>query len=180
MSYVGAVLSSIGGDCQQLSQVLRVTTAHESASITLHLTAHQRKRPRHRPGRRNQPWAPNSPDEAIPSHPLPTMGGGINADYNPYHVGATKQSGSSLNHVIDFSSSSDDIAFSLPPTLHHQGSQFNLLGGGGGGFTDSFRNKGVLIPLCKCSQWKHYPCRVCWRHSPQAPNLQESPFGHQH
>ena len=43
----------------------------------------------------------------------------INANYNPYQVGACKQSGSSFAYVIDFSSS-DDITFSLPPTLHHR------------------------------------------------------------
>jgi len=75
MSYVGAILSTIGGDCQLLSQVLQSTTANESAAITLHQTACRRKRPRRRPGRRNVPQAPNPADEAIPSHPLPMMGG---------------------------------------------------------------------------------------------------------
>ena len=75
MSYVGAILSTLGGDCQPSSQVLQSTTANESAAITLHPTARRRKRPRRRPGRRNRPRAPNRPNEAIPSHPLPTMGG---------------------------------------------------------------------------------------------------------
>ena len=75
MSYVGAILSTIGGGCQPSSQVLQSTTANESAAIALHQTARRRKRPRRRPGRRNVPRAPNPADEAIPSHPLPTMGG---------------------------------------------------------------------------------------------------------
>jgi hypothetical protein len=37
--------------------------------------ARQRKQPRCRPGHRNVPRAPNPADEAIPSHPLPKMGG---------------------------------------------------------------------------------------------------------
>ena len=75
MSYVGAKLSTLGGDCQPSSHVLQSTTANESAAIMLHQTARRRKWPRRRPGRRNGPWAPNRPHEAIPSHPLPTMGG---------------------------------------------------------------------------------------------------------
>ena len=75
MSYVGAILSTLGGDCQPSSQVLQSTTANESAAIALHQTACQRKQPRCRPSRCNVPRAPNPADEAIPSHPLPTMGG---------------------------------------------------------------------------------------------------------
>ena len=75
MSYVGVVLSTIRGGCQPLLQVLQATTAHKSAAVTLHWTACRHKRPRHRPGHCNAPWAPNPPDEAIPSHPQPTMGG---------------------------------------------------------------------------------------------------------
>jgi hypothetical protein len=70
MFHVGAVLSMIGGDCQPSSQDLQAITAHKSAAITLHWTARRCKRPRRCPGRRNGPWAPNPPDEAIPSHPL--------------------------------------------------------------------------------------------------------------
>jgi hypothetical protein len=55
--------------------VLKATTAHESAAVTLHWTACRHKRPHRRPGRRNVPRAPNPPDEAIPSHPLPMTGG---------------------------------------------------------------------------------------------------------
>ncbi len=39
MSYVGAVLSMIGGDCQPLLQDLQTTMDHESATIMLHWTA---------------------------------------------------------------------------------------------------------------------------------------------
>jgi hypothetical protein len=55
--------------------VLQSTTANESAAIALRQTARRRKRPRRRPGRRNVPRAPNPADEAIPFHPLQTMGG---------------------------------------------------------------------------------------------------------
>ena len=39
MSYVGATLSTLGGDCQPSSQVIQLTTANESAAIALHQTA---------------------------------------------------------------------------------------------------------------------------------------------
>ena len=74
-SSLGAVLSPKGGDCQPSLQVLQATTAHESAAVLLHQTACRHKRPRCRPGCCNVPRAPNPPDEAIPSHPQPTMGG---------------------------------------------------------------------------------------------------------
>jgi hypothetical protein len=75
MSYVGVVLSTIGGDCQPSSQDLQATLAHESAVITLNWTACQRKRCCRRPGHHSGPRVPNPPDEAIPSHPQPTMEG---------------------------------------------------------------------------------------------------------
>jgi hypothetical protein len=74
-SYMSALLSTLGGDCQPLSHILQLTTANVSAAITLQQTARRRKRPRRRPGRRNGPRAPNSPNEANPSQPVPTMGG---------------------------------------------------------------------------------------------------------
>ena len=48
----------------------QLTTANESAAITLHQTAHQLKRPCLRPGCYNVPRSPNPADEAIPSHPV--------------------------------------------------------------------------------------------------------------
>jgi hypothetical protein len=75
LSYVGAILSTIGGDCQPSLQVLQSTTANKSSAITPHQTAHRHKRPHRRPGYRNVPRAPNPADAAIPSHPLPSMGG---------------------------------------------------------------------------------------------------------
>ncbi len=75
MSCVGVLLSPRGGDCEPSSTVLQSTPATDSAAIALQQMARRRKRPRRHPGRRNRPRAPSPPDEAIPSHPLPTMGG---------------------------------------------------------------------------------------------------------
>ena len=124
MSYVGALLSLRGGDCEPSPTVLQSTPATASAAFALHQVACRRKRPRCRPGRRNVPRAPNPPDEAIPSHPLPMMGG--------TSMPTTTHTKSARANVWDPRSpiSSDDITFSLPPTLHHQRWHFILLGGG--------------------------------------------------
>jgi len=74
-SSLGVVIPPNGGDCKLSSHVPQATTAQESAAIMTHRTARRRKRPRRRPRHRNVPRAPNPADEAIPSHPLPTMGG---------------------------------------------------------------------------------------------------------
>jgi hypothetical protein len=68
-------LQLIGRDCQPSSQDLQATTAHGSAAIMLDQMACRCKRPCCCPGRRIGPWAPHPPDEAIPSHPQPTLGG---------------------------------------------------------------------------------------------------------
>ncbi len=75
LSYLGALLSTRGGDCTPSSTVIQSPPATDSAAIVLHQMACRRKRPRCRPGCRNVPRAPNPPDEATPSHPQPTMGG---------------------------------------------------------------------------------------------------------
>jgi hypothetical protein len=104
MSYVGLVLSTIGGDCQPLWQVLQVTTAHESAA---HRTACQRKQPCCRPGRHNVHWVPNLLDETIPSHPQSTMWWTSTPTMSDLTLAGAKQPGSLF------------VSISLPPTLHH-------------------------------------------------------------
>jgi hypothetical protein len=50
MSYVGALLSPRGGDCEPSPTVLQSTPATNLAAIALHQMARQRKQPRCRPG----------------------------------------------------------------------------------------------------------------------------------
>ena len=123
----------------------------------------QRKRPHHCPGCCNQPRAPNLPDEAIPSHPLPTMGGPSTPTTN------TKSARANDRDPRLPKSSASPPPMTLPfPSLQ----PFSIEGGNStysrGGFTDSFRDKGVLLPSRKCQQGKHQSCRVCRRHGPQA------------
>ena len=146
MSYVGAILSTIGGDCQPLSQVLQSTTANESAAIALHQTACRCKRPRRRPGRRNVPRAPNPADEAIPSHPLPTMGG----TSTPSTTHTKSARANNRDPRLPMSSASPPPMTFPSPTLQ----PFTIEGGtstySGGGFNDSFCDNGVILPPRKC------------------------------
>jgi hypothetical protein len=146
MSYVGALLSTLGGDCQPSLQVLQPTMAIESAAIALHQTARQCKRPCQRPGCRNVHRAPNPVDEAIPSHPLPTMGG-ISMLTSTHNKSACANDHDSRLPM----SSASHPSMTLPsPTLQ----PFTIEGGtstySGGGINDSFRNNGVILPPRKC------------------------------
>ena len=171
MSYVGALLSPRGGDCEPSSTVLQSTPATASAAIELHQMARRRKRPRRRPGRRNVPRAPNPPDEAIPYHPLPMTGGTSMP---------TSARANDRDHRSNMSSPSL-LPMTLPSPSHQP---FTIEGGNstysGGGFNDSFRDNGVILPPRKCPRRKYRPRRVCRRHSPRAPNSQESRRGRRH
>ena len=162
MSYVGALLSPREGDCEPSSTVLQSTLATESDAITLHQTARQRKRPRCRPGRRNRPRAPNPPTEAIPSHPLPMMGGAS----MPTMTHLTSAQANNRDHRSNMSSPSLPL-MTLPSPSHQP---FTIEGVNspysGGGFTDSFHDKGKTLPPRQCSRQKHHPRRVCRRHGP--------------
>jgi hypothetical protein len=171
MSYVGALLSPRGGDCEPSSTVLQSTPATDSAAIALHQMARRRKRPRRRPGRRNVPRAPNPPDEATPSHPRPTMGGTTTP--TPTLPSARVND---RDHRSNMSSPSL-LPMTLPSPSHQP---FTIEGGNstysGGGFNDSFRDNGASLPPRKCPRRKYRPRRVCRRHSPRAPN----PLDHLH
>ena len=166
-------MSTLGGDCQPLSQVLQPTTANESAAIALHQMARRRKRPYPRPGRRNVPRAPNPVDVAIPSHPLPTLGG-ISTLTSTHTKSACAND---WDPRLPMSSASHPSMTLPSPTLQ----PFTIEGGtstySGGGINDSFRDNGVILPPQKCPRRKYRPRRVFRRHSPRAPNSQESHHG---
>ncbi len=156
----------IGGDCQPSSHVLQETTAQESAAIMLHRTACRRKRPRHRHSRRNVPRAPNPADEAIPSNPLPTMGGMS----MPTTTHTTSVRANDRDRCSPMSSTSPPPMTLPSPSLQ----PFTIEGDTStyprGGFNDSFCDYGVILPPRKCPQRKYRPRRVGRRHGPRAPN----------
>ena len=141
----------------------------------LHQTARRRKRPRRRPGRCNGPRAPNRPNEAIPSHPLPTMGG---------------MSPPTTTHPMSAHANDRDhrsiMSSPVPPMTLPSPSPcpFTVEGGTStssvGGFIDSFRVTDLLLPPRKSSRRTHRPRRVCRRHGPRAPNLRAFPCGRRH
>jgi len=161
-SYLGVVLSPKGGDCKPSLHVLQATMAQESAAIMLHRMARQRKRPCCRPGRRNVYRAPNPADEAIPSHLLPMMG----------ETSMPKTTDTKLGRANDRDPRLPMSSTSPPPmTLPSPSLQpFTIEGDtstySGGGFNDSFRDNGIILPPRKCPQQKHHPRRVCQCHSP--------------
>jgi len=165
MSYVGALLSPRGGDCEPSSTVLQSTPAPTSAAIELHQMARRRKRPRRRHGRRNVPRAPNPPDEATPSHhPQLTMGG----------------TSTPTTTLMSTRANDQDPRLHLSPSLQPFTIEGTTSTYSGGGFNDSFRDIGVILPPRKCPRQKYRPRRVCRRHSPRAPNSQESRHGRGH
>ncbi len=168
-------MSPRGGDCEPSSTVLQSTPANDSATIALPQMARRCKRPCRRPGRRNGPRAPSPPDEAIPSHPQPTMGG-ASMPTMPHLT---------LARANDWDPRST-MSYPVPPmTLPSPSHQpFTIKGGdstsSGEGFNDSFRIKDIVLPPRKCSRQKHRPCRVCRRQGSRAPNSLESLCGHRH
>ena len=162
-SYLGAVLSSKGGDCKPSSHVLQATTAKKLAAIMLHWTACQRKSPCCRHGCRKVLWAPNPADEANPSHPLPTMGGAS----TPTTIHTKSARVNNQDPHLPMSSTSPSLMTLPSPSLQ----PFNIKGGtstylGGGGFNESFGDNDVILPLWKCPQQKYCPPCVCRCHSP--------------
>ena len=167
-SYMGALLSTLGGDCQLLSHILQSTTANVSAAITLQQTARRRKRPRRRPGRRNGPRAPNSSNKAIPSHPVPTMGG---------TTMPTKTELSLARATGICRSTSPDTVTASPSTqpyiIRHTGDVVST-----GGRNDFFRDYGEQPR--KRPRRRPLARRVCRRHGPRAPSSLGSLCGCQH
>ena len=165
-SYLGVVIPPTGGDFKLSSHVPQATTAQESAAIMTHRTARRRKRPRRRPCRRNRPRAPNNLDEAIPSHPLPITGG--TSMPTTTHLASARAN--DRDHRSNMSSPSL-LPMTLPSPSHQP---FTIEGGNstysGGGFNDSFRDNGAILPPRKCPRRKYRPRRVCRRHNPRAPN----------
>ncbi len=163
-------MSQRGGDCEPSSTVLQSTPATASAASVLHQMARRRKRPRRRPGRRNVPRAPNPPNKAIPSHPLPMTGG----TSMPTTTHLTSARANDRDHRSNMASPSL-VPMTLPSPSHQP---FTIEGGNstysGGGCNNSFRDNGVILPPRKCPRRKYRPRRVCRRHSPRAPNSQES------
>ena len=123
-------------------------------------------RPCCRPGHCHRPRAP----KAIPSHPVPTMGGTT--------IPTTTHLSSARATAICCSTSPHTVT--VPPSHQH----FIICHTGAGdvvstgGRNDFFRDCGKRLQ--KRSRRRPLACRVCWRHCPRAPSSLESLCGRRH
>jgi len=124
MTYVGAVLSTMGGSTCVTSLILA------PAAIPLLngqlQTVCQRAQTCCRTGCHHRPCKPSPPDEVLPSHPHPMLGGASYANYNPCHIGASDPT-LLLSDVVT-SDLLNDILYSHPPTLYLQWQGTSIFG----------------------------------------------------
>jgi hypothetical protein len=166
MTYVGAVLSTMGGSTRATSLAL-APSAIPSPIVDGQLrTVHQRAQPRRRTGRRHCPCAPSPPDKVLPSHPHP-MRGGLPTPTKPLTLlaQATSPCCSVVLSPPTFSTTSPTPSL-LPFTFS---SKVLLSLGGGTAHPFCVGNP----PLQKRTQCKHQPHCAGRRHGPWAPNPQE-------
>ncbi len=114
----------------------------------------------------HHPCAPSPPDEVLPSHPHPTLGGLPTPTKTLTTLAqATSPCCSVVSSPPTFSTTSPTPS-RLPFTFS---SKVLLFSGGGTGHPFCVGNP----PPQKRTQRKHQPCHACQRHGPWAPNPQE-------
>jgi hypothetical protein len=166
MTYVGAVLSTMGESTRTTSLALAPLAIPSSIVDGQLWTVRQRSRPRHCSGRHHRPCAPSPPDEVLPSHPHPTLGG---LPMPTKTLTTLAQATSPCRSVVS-SSPTFSTTSPTPSLLPFTFSSEVLLSSGGG----------TAHPFCvgnpppqKRTRCKHQPCCACQRHGPWAPNPQE-------
>jgi hypothetical protein len=164
MTYVGTVLSTMGGSTRVMSLALAPLAIPSSIVNGQLRMVRQRARHRRCTGRRHPPRAPSPPDEVLPSHPHPTKEG-LSMPTNPPNLlaRATTRSGTlSLAPPLTASSTPSLLPFTF-------GSKVCLSSEGVVAHLFCVGNP----PPLKCTQRKHQPCCACQCHGPWAPNPQE-------
>ncbi len=166
MTYVGAVLSRMGGSTHATSLALAPLAIPSPIVVGQLRMVRRRARPRRRTGRRHRPHAPSPPDEVLPSHPHQTLEG-LSMPTNPPNLlaRATTRSGTPSLAPPSTASSTPSL---LPFTF---GSKVCL--SLEGVVAHPFCAGGLTPPPQKCTQRKHQPLCVCRRHGPRAPDPQE-------
>jgi hypothetical protein len=166
MTYVGAVLSTMGGSTCVMSLALAPSAIPLTIIYGQLRMVRQHARPCRCTGRRHRPCVPSPPDEVLPSHPHPTVEG-LSTPTNPPNllVRATTRSGTpSLAPPL--------TAFSTPSLLLFTfGSKVCL--SLEGVVAHPFCADGLTPPPRKRKQRKHRPLCVCRHDGPRAPNPQE-------
>ncbi len=164
MTYVGGVLSTMGGSTRVMSLALAPLAIPLPIVNGQLWTVRRHARPHRRTGCRHRPCAPSPPDKVLPSHPHPTKEGLSTPTNSPNLLArATTRSGTpSLAPPLTASSTPSLLPFTF-------GSKVCL------------SSEGVVArPFCvgnpppqKRTRCKHQPCHACQCHGPWAPNAQE-------
>jgi hypothetical protein len=166
MTYVGAVLSTMGGSTRATSLAL-APLAIPSPIVNGQLrTVRQRARPCRCTGRRHRPRVPSPPDKVLPSHPHPTLGG---LPPPTKTLTTLAQATSPCCSVV--LSPPTFLTTSLTPSLLPFTFSSEVLLSSGGGTAHPFCVGNP--PLQKRTRRKHQPRHACQRHGPWAPNPQE-------
>jgi hypothetical protein len=175
-SYVGAVLSTLGGS---LLPAVPLSPPSPTTGSPLQ-TVCRRVRPHHRTGRRNRPCVPSPINEALPSHPQPMRGGTSTPILAvptllarvisiPCSESARASSPTRLVMPSQLLSMTASSSPSLQP-FDVKNAVSMLLDVGG---AHPFRDRGLPLPPRKRAHSRRHPRRVCRRHGPRAPNPPE-------
>jgi hypothetical protein len=168
MTYVGAVLSTMGGSTCATSLALAPVAIPLPIVDGQFQMVHKRARTHPCTGCCHRPHAPSPPDKVLPSHPHPTLGG----------LPTPTMTLATLARVTPPYCS----VMLSPPTSSMTSSTLTLLSSifsgevllsSGGGTAHPFCVGGQNTPPQKRSQCKHQPRCAGRRHGPRAPNPQE-------
>ena len=145
-----------------------------SCTVITQQTVHRCYRPHCRHGRHHQPQAPNlSCDEALPSHPHPTLEGTSTPTIalptrSARAMYLLRLESSSISPFLMMSSSPSSLPFNMSSSSSTNSK---------GRFLDFFRDVDKPVPPRKRSRRHHRSRRTGRRHGPRAPDLQEHLLG---
>ncbi len=166
MTYVGVVLSMMGGSTRATSLALALLAIPSPIVDDQLRMVRQCAQPCRCTGSCRRPCTPNPPDEVLPSHPHPTVEG-LSTPSNPPNLLARApiRSGtpslappsmaSSTPSLLPFTFGSE-VCLSLEEVVAYP-----------------FCAGGLTPPPWKRKQCKHQPLCICLCHGPRAPNPQE-------
>jgi hypothetical protein len=168
MTYVGTVLSTMGGSTHATSLALALP-AIPSPTVDGQLrTVRQRARPRCCTGCRHRSCPSSPPDKVLPSHPHPMLGGLPSPTTTLTMLAQVTPPCCSVMLSPPTSSTTSSTPSILPSTFSGK-----VLLSRGGGTAHPFCIGGQNPPPQKRSQRKHQPPCAGQRHGPWATNPQE-------
>jgi hypothetical protein len=148
MTYVGAELSTLGGSTRATSLALALCWLYDGQLRTVQLHA----RHRHHTGCHHRPCSPSPPEEVLPSHPHPMLGGLPTPTKTLITLVQATTPCCSVVSSTPTSSMTSSTPSHLPFTFSSQ-----VLLSLGGGTTHPFCVGGLNPPPRKCSRCKHQP-----------------------